>query len=372
MLYWRHFKRDLNNLFNDFLYDLRNLDNFLYYPWNNNYLLNNSLNLHTFWHLDYFLYDFLLYGGYFFDLFEVDFLRDDFFLFDYDGNLLSHDEGYILDHLYRFLFSEYNVLDELNRDVFLQLYCFNKGNLVDLGLYFSLGHNHRHLNVFLHLSHFHPCFVNNARHFDLNNLNLLHHFQYFNYDLYFSRRQLHHLLNCNNLLNDLRHLNNLFLNMDHWHYLFHYFLDNLHPRLNVGHVFWHFLIPNHFNDFFNYLRHSHNLFSLYDFFNNFFYNDLDRFDNFFFCLQVAHNFFHHLNNLYLFLYHYLLHFNHHWFLDLHDLLHQHFLRLQFSLLSHLDGYSFIELGMRHNLLGMRNHLHRLLIVQRNRLMGLHD
>lgn len=115
-------------------------------------------------------------------------------------------------------------------------------------------------------------------------------------------------------------LDNPLFNVNDWHYFLHYFFYDLYPGFDVRHVFWYFLIPNNLNDFLNDLRNGDDLFSLYNFLDYLFDDDLDWLYDLFFSLHISHYFLYDFHHLDFFLNHYLLYLNHHCLLYLNDLL----------------------------------------------------
>jgi hypothetical protein len=320
MLHWRHLDWDLDDLLYYLLNDLRHFHNSFNNPGDNYYPLHNLLNFHALRDLYYLLDDLLFNGGHFFNLLEIHLLRNDFFFLHHDGHFFPHDKRHILNDLDRLFFSQYDMLNDLHWDVLLHVDCLNERNLMDFCLYLSLRHNYRHLNVLLNLPYLHSGLINNPRHLHLHYLNLLHNLQHFPNHFYFSWRQLDYLFDSNNFLNDLWDLDNPLFNVNDWYNFLHYFFYYFNPGFNVGHVLRYFLISDNFDNLLYDLRDGDNLFSLYDFLDYFFDDDLDWLDDLFFSLHISHYFLYDLHHFNLFLNHYLLDLNHHCLLHLHNLL----------------------------------------------------
>ena len=188
MLNWRHLHRNLDNLLNYFLNDLRNLNNSFDNSWDNHYPLNNSLNLNTLRDFNYLFNDFLFGCGDLFDFLEVDLLWNDALLLNHNGDLFSHDKRNILDNLHWFFFSEYDVLDDLNRDVLLHLNGLDEWHLMNLSFNSGLWDYYWHFNIFLNLSNFNTCLIDYPWHLYLHNLYLFNDPQHLPYHFDLLRR----------------------------------------------------------------------------------------------------------------------------------------------------------------------------------------
>lgn len=327
MLNRRHLYRYLHDLLNYFFDDLRHLDDPLYDSRNDDYLLYDPLNLHTFRHLHDLLDDLLLDGWHLFDLLEVYLLGNDLLLADQHWHLLTHDEWHVLDDLHWLLFGEDDVLDDLDRDVFLQLYRLDEWHLVDLCFYSDLWNCDGHLDVFLYFSDLHPSLIDDPWNLHLDDLQLLHHPQHLSYHLYLLWRQFYYPLDRYNLLNDLLLHLNPFLIVMHRHDLLYDFSDDLDPSLNVWHDLRDLLVSDHLDDLLDDLRDDDDLLSFYYLLDDLLDDHLHRLQHFFLGLDVADYFFDHLDYLDLLLHYDFLDLDHHWLLDLHDLLDDHLLGL---------------------------------------------
>ena len=366
-----HLDGYLNNFLNNFFDDLRHQHDLLDDPRHNHNLLHNFLYLHASRHFHDLLYDLFFGGRNLLDALHVNFMRDDLLLSHQDRHLFLHDERNILDHLDRFLLSQDDMFDDLDRYMLLHLYRLHEGDLVYLRFDPGLRDNNRHLYVLLHLSYLHPRLVDDLRDFNLHNLYLLHDAKHLTDDLYLLRRQLYHLLHSHYLLHDLRNGHDHLLGVIHRHYLFLDLFDNLYPGLYVRHELLHLLVAHHLHDLFLDDRDGHDLLPLYHLLHDFLYDHFDGLGHLLLCLHVANHLLDDLDRLYLSLDDDLLHLDHHCLLHLDDPLDLNFLSLQFGLLSHLNGHPLVLLWMRYHLFGVRDQLDCFLAVERDWLVGLH-
>jgi hypothetical protein len=170
----RHLNWNLNYFFNYLFDNLRNLNDSLDDSRHDHNFLNDPFDFNAFGHFYDLLNDLLLGSWNLFDLFEVDFLRNNFLFPDHNWHFFPHYEGHIPDDLYRLLFCEDNVFYDLNWNVFFHLDSFYEWNLMNLGFYLGLGHNDGDFNVFLHLSDLYSCFIDDPGNLDFDYLDFFH------------------------------------------------------------------------------------------------------------------------------------------------------------------------------------------------------
>lgn len=70
----------LNFLYNNLFNDLRHLDNFFDYSWNDNNFLDDSFNFNHFWHFNHLLNDLINLNSHFLDSVDVSWNFNNFFL----------------------------------------------------------------------------------------------------------------------------------------------------------------------------------------------------------------------------------------------------------------------------------------------------
>lgn len=219
------------------------------------------------------------------------------------------------------------MFDDLDGDVFLELYGLNEGNLMDLSFYSDLRDSDGHLNILLNLSNLHPSLIDNPWNLHLYNLQFLHNPQHLSDHLYLPWWQFDNPFNRYYLFNDLLLDLNPLLVVMHWDYFLHDFSYDFDPCLHVWHDLWNFFVADHLNDLLYDLRDDHDLLPFYYLLYYLFDDDFNWLQDFFFCLDVADHLLDDLHHFDLLLHYDLLHLHHHWLLDLHDLLNNHLLRL---------------------------------------------
>lgn len=233
------------------------------------------------------------------------------------------------------------MLDDLDRDVLLEVDGLDEGDLVDFGLDLNLRDDDGDFDVFLDLSDLDTSLVDDFRDLDLDHLVLLHDSQHLPDDFYLLGRQFHNPLGRHQFLHDLRDSHNHLLHMDNRHYLLDNLLHYLDPGLNVRHDLRDLLITDYFDYLFDNLRDCDYLLPLDNFLDYLLDYNFDRLGDFFLGLHVSHHFLDDLHWSDLLLDHNLLHLDHHWLLHLHDLIPMDLLRLRLGLLADLDNHALV-------------------------------
>lgn len=130
----------------------------------------------------------------------------------------------------------------------------------------------------------------------------------------------------------------------------------------MGHDLWHFFVADHLYDLLYDLRNDDDLLPFYYFLYDFFDDHFNRFKHLLLCLNISDDFFNDLDHFNLLLYYNLLHFHHHWLLDLHDLLNNHLLGLKLSLLPDFNSHAFLHFRVGDYFFSVGHHFYWFLAV----------